>query len=658
MAVNLAGQTAFRRSPFGITTTHTNVEYYTSNFWASAYRTPPDAFYPKYSDGSWGYHPYINNIQNSPSLLSLQGDQMTTNALINTDIILNQDLKFITKGLSFKGMISWDNEFVEYQRGVYDNNNNAQYKWIDPKTGEVVYKENWDQNTNFDFTENQLWEIRGGNPQNWSTRRNLNYQLQLNYARKFGEHKITAMGLFNRQEMATGSNIPSYREDWAFRTTYNYAGRYFIEYNGAYNGSEKFSPEHRFAFFNSGAIGWMISEEKFMKSLKFLDMLKLRASYGEIGDDNVGARWLYMSQWSYGGTAPMDPNINGWPYSIYDWYRETTIGNPNIHWEVVTKRNFGVDFAVFEGLFAGNFEYFNDLRTEILISGAEQSIPSYFGGKAPFANLGKVNNHGWEFELRFNKKLTDDVRVWANANMTHSENTILDRDDPELLPDYQKKEGFSIGQPMAYIDNGYINNYDQLYGSPSHDINDSQRLPGDYYITDFNADGVINSDDHVPFGYAGSPQNSYSATIGGEWKGLSFFMQFYGVTNVSRHVPLNSFSGMANNMYDQGPWWTSETGYGDVSIPRWLSEPSTYSSGTQYWYDGSYIRLKNIELAYTFTKGIKQLGVSNCKIYLNGNNVWSWSKMPDDRETNNRFSGSQGAYPIMKRFNLGLNVTF
>ena len=658
LAVNLAGQTAYRRSPFGVTTTNTNIEYFTSNFWASAYKTPPDAFYPKYSDGSWGYHPYINNIQNSPALLSLNGDMRTTNALINSDIILNQDLSFVTKGLKFKGMISWDTEFVEYQRGIIDSNNNAQYKWVDPKTGEVTYKENWDQNTNFDFTENQLWETRGGNPQNWSTRRNLNYQLQLNYSRKFQKHTVTAMGLFNRQQQAIGSNVPSYREDWAFRTTYNYAGKYFAEYNGAYNGSEKFSSKNRFAFFNSGAIGWMISEEKFMKSLKFLDMLKVRASYGEIGDDNVGARWLYLSQWSYGGNSPMDPSINGNPNSIYNWYRETTIGNPDIHWEVVTKRNLGVDFAVLDGLFAGNFEYFNDERTDILISGANQSMPSFFGGIPPYANLGRVNNQGWEFELRFNKKINKDLRIWANGNMTHSKNTILERDDPEFLPEYQKKAGYSIGQSMSYIDNGFINNYDQLYGSPSHDINDSQRLPGDYYINDFNGDGIVDSDDQVPYGFPTTPQNTYSGTVGAEWKGLSAFVQFYGVTNTLRNVPLNTFSGLANNMFEQGEWWSSENPNADVSTPRWLSESSNYSSGTQYWYDGSYVRLKNAEIAYTIKGGIKQLGISSCKIYLNGNNIWTWSRMPDDRESNNQYSGSQGAYPIMKRYNVGINVTF
>ena len=144
------------------------------------------------------------------------------------------------------------------------------------------------------------------------------------------------MGLFSRQENARGSVMPTYREDWAFRATYNYAGRYFIEYNGAYNGSEKFGKAHRFAFFNSGALGWTVTEEKFMDRLRekgIIDLLKLRASYGEIGDDNMGdpfdsaRRWLYMSQWAYGGQTTMDLDHTA---SIYSWYRQSALGNENV----------------------------------------------------------------------------------------------------------------------------------------------------------------------------------------------------------------------------------------------------------------------------------------------------------------------------------------
>jgi hypothetical protein len=164
---------------------------------------------------------------------------------------------------------------VEYNRGINDLYNSAQHKYIDPLTGTVYYKTAYDADSKFDYQQGVLWNTVSGEVNNTATQRHLNYHVQLYWGRTFGQHDITAMGLWSRQEDATGSEVPHYREDWVFRTTYNFANRYFLEYNGAYNGSEKFSKDNRFAFFNSGAIGWMVTEEKFMQNLKWIDMLKL-----------------------------------------------------------------------------------------------------------------------------------------------------------------------------------------------------------------------------------------------------------------------------------------------------------------------------------------------------------------------------------------------
>lgn len=283
------------------------------------YNISPDAFLPRYSDGSWGYLPGSTNVTNSAQQVALGGTMNSTTTRITTDFVLEQKLDFITKGLSARGMISWDNTFVEKNRGIDDMNHDPQLKWIDPETGAVSYKKAYEDYDKFDYTVGNKWTTKGGEVNNWATQRNLNYQAQLNWARTFGKHSISAMGLFGRQEYATGYMIPSYREDWVFRTTYDWNSRYFFEYNGAYNGSEKFSSDNRFAFFSSGALGWMISEEPFMKYLrehKIVDMMKLRASYGEIGDDNVGDRFLYMSQWAYGGKTFMG-NTDSDKESIY-----------------------------------------------------------------------------------------------------------------------------------------------------------------------------------------------------------------------------------------------------------------------------------------------------------------------------------------------------
>lgn len=663
LKVNLAGSNGVKKAPM-LNDINSNDAWQMGQQWSGAYNIAPDVFLPKYSDGTWGYYDAVSNTTNSAMILSTGGASKTTTTRINTDFTLEQKLDFITKGLNFRATVSWDNNFIEVKRGINDANNNPVQKWINPDTGNVSYRYNNETNNKFDYQQPLGWTTMAGEVNNSATVRNLYYQAQLNWARKFGKHDVSAMGLFSRQENARGSVIPTYREDWAFRATYNYDGRYFIEYNGAYNGSEKFSKDNRFAFFNSGAIGWTVTEEKFMKNLRdkhIIDMLKFRASYGEIGDDNLGDpfldsnRWLYMSQWAYGGNTVMDEKYNK---SIYTWYREASIGNENVKWETVKKLNIGADYGFLGGLITGSFDVFRDVRDDILVRGDERSVPSYLGGSAPTANLGKVRTTGYEWEVKLNKTFANGLRLWGNFNMTHAKNKVLIKDDPGMAPSNLRQAGYAIKQTKAWLSNGYLNNIDDLYGSPAHDVNENYRLVGDYYIIDYNGDGVVDSNDMAPYGYSNSPQNTYNATIGFEWKGFSAFAQFYGVTNVTREVSLTSFGSKLDTVFDQGSWWDKDNTNADVRVPRWGATTSKYSNGTQFLYDGSYIRLKNVEIAYTWTKGwIKHLGINYLKVYLNGNNLWLWTRMPDDRESNLSTWGALGAYPTVRRFNLGVKFT-
>jgi len=661
LKANIAGSHGVRNVPWGIQIN----SYYETTMWTAAYSTPPDAFLPRYSDGSWGYYGADEQkLSNSVTTMAISGAEKNTTTRINTDFTLNQDLGFLLKGLRASATVSWDNVFVEADRGINDLYHDTQYKWIDPDTGIAYTKQNVNSKNQFDFQEGILWSTAGGTMDNSSTQRNLFYQGQINWAGKFGKHDITAMGVFNRTEQTYGSNFTSYREDWAFRTTYNYADKYFFEYNGAYNGSEKFSKDNRFAFFNSGAIGWMVSEEKFFKPLKkVVDMLKLRYSYGEIGDDNIStSRWLYSTQWAYGtgsngSVAIMGPKEAD--KSPYVWYREASVGNPDIHWEKAVKRNFGIDYSFFGGLLSGTVDIFNEKRSDILVAGSSRAVPSYYGATPATANLGKVRTKGYELELRLNKVFHNGMRLWGNFNMTHAENKILEYDDPELTPDYQKSTGYAINQDHSYIDAGYASTWDEVIAMTTHNTNDDQKLPGQYIIVDFNGDGVIDTNDSAPYGYTGTPQNTYNATLGFEWKGFSCFVQFYGVTNVNRYVGFVSLNNQLDNVYDEGSYWTKDNLNADAPMPRWNSTPNYYE-GTRYHYDGSYIRLKNAEIAYTFTsRWVKRMGLQSLKVYLNGNNLWLWTRMPDDRESNVAGTGlaSQGAYPTVRRFNLGIKFS-
>ncbi|MCD8739279.1 TonB-dependent receptor [Mucilaginibacter roseus] len=655
---NLAGSRAVRKRPW------ININEY--NTWGAAYYTAPNLFLPQYADGTWGYYaPNTGQGTNSAQILATSGAEMLTTSRITTDFILEQDLSVITKGLSVKGTLSIDNTFIENNRGINDANNNTQRKYIDPLTGAVSYAVDKDASTQFAFEESIRWLASGGAVDDGATQRRMFSQVQLNYATKIGtQHDITAMGLWNRDQTARGSVIPSYREEWVFRTTYSYKGKYNLDYNGAYNGSEKFAPDYRFAFFSSLGAGWMISEEKFMKPLSFISMLKLRASYGTIGDDSGSPRFAYLSEWAFGGRTRLGTSGIPAEQSIYNWYRQTTVGNPNVRWEKVAKSNIAVDFSFFNDMLTGSVDFFRDKRTDILSSGAARAIPSYYGATAPTANKGKVNAEGYEVDLRFNKRINPDLRLWTNVNFTHAQNKVIEADIPELLPDYQKSTGKQIFQTNSYVSAGYYNTWDELYASTAHADNDNQKIPGNYYIIDYNADGIIDASDNIPYGHTGNPQNTYNATIGFDWKNFSVFAQFYGVNNVTRQVVLTTFGSQNTIAFDEGTYWSKSNPGADVPIPRWASTPSGYQAADRYMFDASYIRLKNAEIAYTFNqKWVKRAGMSSLRIFINGNNLHVWTKMPDDRESNFQSAGgqawaSQGAYPTIKRFNLGANITF
>ena len=662
LKANLSGSHGIRKSPYGLE----KGSWAETQLWQAAYSAPHDTFLPQYSDGVWGYFPKDEQgSPNSVTQLALHGEQATTTTRINTDFTLEQDLSFITKGLKASAIVSWDNVFVEASRGVNDLDHAAQYKYIDPITGVVTYKQKPGGKNNFDFVETIAWKTDAGALNNNLTQRNLFYQAQLYWGRKFGQHDVTAMGVFNRSERATGSQFTNYREDWAFRTTYNYADRYMLEYNGAYNGSEKFSKDNRFAFFNSGAIGWNVANEKWFKPVaetkvfgrNLVDILKLRYSYGEIGEDNVWERWLYQTTWAYGGKTHLD-STNPGNESIYTWYKEAKVGNPDIHWEKAIKQNFGIDYAFLGGLVAGSLEFFNEKRSDIMIAGSSRSVPFYFGASAPYMNKGRTKTTGYELEVRLKYDFANGIHAYANMNMTHAKNVVTEHDDPVMLPSYQKNVGYSIGQAKSYLDNGTAQSWDDVIAMTPHNTNDNQKLPGQYIITDFNGDGVIDTNDSAPYGFTGTPQNTYNATIGIDYKGFSIYAQFYGVTNVSRYVAFNSLpKPYLHTVFKEGAHWSTSTPDGIPSL-RMNSTPSYYE-GTRFLYDGSFCRLKNLEVAYTWNGGwIKSLGLSMLKVYVNGNNLFLWTDMPDDRESNFAGTGlaSQGAYPTMKRINFGFKL--
>lgn len=662
LSTKLFGSNGVRQFPWNRPSNNDNSATFP---WTAAYRTAPDAMRPVYSDGRYGEHPKGFDVPNSVANQAIAGYEQNTNNQITTDFILNQDLKMLAKGLNLRVSYSFDNTFAEIDRGIEDGSD-ASRKYVDPLTGQVTVPtlQVTSPTTGLDFYERQVWLNQAGAVDRGATYRRHNYSGQLNYNRSFSKHDLGLMGLFMRERIASGNNFPSFREDWVFRTTYAYDSKYLLEVNGAYNGSEQFGPDYRFAFFPSVSAGWVISNEQFMKKFAFVDNLKLRGSWGKIGNDRTNQnrfldRFLYQDQWAYGGNAAMGTQLQNSPYTFY---RVTQLGNANIAWENVEKKNIAVDFGFFNGFLSGSLDVFKDVRTDILITGNQRAIPSYFGQSAPKANIGSVEGKGFELDLRFNYKLNNNMRLWLNTNMTHAVNNVISRDDGELLPEYQKQAGWQLGQVREYMEYGYMNTWDDVYGSTQRNSSDQFKLPGDYNIIDFNADGIINSFDSAPYGYSGSPQNTYNASLGFDWKGLSVFAQFYAVNNVTRFVNFPTFDtySESNTAYEEGSYYSAKTRQGDVPLPRWGEEPTGHDA-TRYQYDGSYIRLRNAEVAYTLSgKAVNRMGVKALRLYVNGNNLALWTRMPDDRESNFASGGGglQGAYPTTRRYNLGIDLTF
>lgn len=648
-STKLFGSNGVRKVPWGASDND-------AGFWASAYRTSPDAMWPIYSDGTWGYYaPKNADVPNSVYTLAMSGIEKKTRNQLTTDFTLQQDLKMILPGLNARANFSLDNTFQEIDRGINDLYNSAQRKWVNPETGEIDYAEKINTGTQLDYTDGVRWSTESGAVDIDALYRRTNYSFQLNYANKFGKHDVSAMGLFMREKLATGSMFPRFREDWVFRTTYNYDLRYFLEVNGAYNGSEQFGPDYRFDFFPSFSAGWTLSNERFLKNQSIVNLLKVRGSWGRIGDDNVDGRWLYADQWAFGGNSVMGDIPTNTPYS---YYRITQLGNPNIAWETAEKRNIGIDFGFLSNKITGSVDFFNDHRTDIIIAGGSRAIPSYFGVSAPRANLGEVKGKGYEIELGLNHTFSNGLTLWANTNMTHAVNTVIFRDDPPLRPDYQRNALHPLGQSRSYQDHGFLQSWDDVLGSTQRNVNNNDKLPGDYNIIDFNGDGIINDQDVIPYQYSSSPQNTYNASIGLEWKGWNLFFQFYGVNNVTREVSFPTFHSTSNVAYVEGSYWNVDNG-GDIPYPRWSTTLGPEAPGTRYQFDGSYVRLKNAELGYMLAGNLtKRFGVNSCRIYLNGNNLLLWTKMPDDRESNFAGNSSFGAYPTMRRVNLGLDITF
>lgn len=647
----------------------------------------------RYEDGVYGADNSRFEASNPFYMLNFMGVESGPRTSITMDYSLTQKLDVIAKGLQATGKLAYDNIFATDGKGVKDYGN----------IRKTINKEFYLQGGYYDYTTKTY--VLNGQPANmddWTTyvspaastdgfgwvkrpntydgenvslgsaERNLYYEMALRYNRSFGVHNVTALTMFSRQFRERGSDWPGKREDWVGRLTYDYDSRYLLEINGAYNGSEKFGPDYRFDFFPSASVGWVLSQEKFLKDTQWLDQLKVRYSYGLVGNDrvNTGSTWPYLTiydTYNFGGSGA---TYYGYPtgYDQLPKYNEGNPGNPELRWEKAAKQNLGIDFAAFKNKLSITAELFSENRKDMLIAAADRAntVAPIYGKPAPPANIGQATSRGAELMVNYRNSINRDIKYFVRANWSVARSKVLYKESTALTLPHQRPEGNPIDQTTASISAGIVNSWDDLYvyaGGANASAN-GKLLPGDMALVDYNGDGRYDrNDDRAPYGYPTYPQNNYGFSLGGDFKGFDLALNFVGAYNATRNVA--PFLFYKDNLfvpsYLLNHTWTPAYGNSNPDFPALAleslkSDAERGNYGEFHERDGSFLRLQSAQIGYSLPKKwITSVGVSNARLYINGGNLFLWTRMPNDGVG---IDNPGKNYPTRKQLNFGLNVKF
>lgn len=594
-----------------------------------------------------GSSQYQNNIV---ARLAGGGFYRATNTINETNFILDYKMDWLTSGLSGKAMVSFD----------YDSYYNRQFT-ANFATYELNDRNNYQSiNAYNQFNTDTELAYAGHNQ---TTLYKLYMEYQLNYARRFGVHDITAMVLYNQNDYRYQAELAERYQGLVGRITYGYDDRYLAEANFGYNGSENFMSGNRFGFFPSLSLGWRISNESFMESTQeWLHNLKLRASYGEVGNDvyllnGSKQRFLYQAIWTQLSNAYYFGTTGN--TGIY----ESQYPNYGVTWERAHKYNAGVDFGLWGSMVDGSIDIFHEKRKDILTP--YQTRPEWVGVNMAAGNLGETKNSGFEIELRHHKRIGKDFRYNVGFTFSHAQNEIINRDEPAGKTDYRKQEGHPINQYFGLVCDGFVTAAD--LANPDFPVSTFGTVQaGDLKYRDMNNDGFIDDRDETFIGYSDIPENSYSVTLGCDYKGIGFSIMFQGVDKVSRYYDAEAMYAFVNGgkakEHHLDRWNPNRTEAENLANAQYpLLHYDGHGDHNQrrnsfFLKNGSFFRLKNIEVSYSIpTRYINKLYMSDCRLYINANNLITWDHLDGlcDPE-------SQGSnrYPIMKAVNFGVNIKF
>lgn len=613
-----------------------------------------------------GYVPaYGTGERTNPWVLATQtGYKEHWENTIQTNITLEQKLDFITQGLKFIGRFGFD---------TWNKNNIDRIKWPEQYKAQRFRDENGQ--IVFDrVTEEQKMKQTSSAEGN----RNEIFEAELHYNQGFKEHHVGGILKFNQDSkvftVGTGEDlkkgIARRHLGLAGRVSYNWNYRYFADFNFGYNGSENFADGHRFGFFPAVSVAWNVAEEPIIKkNFKWMNMFKIRYSFGKVGNDvlkigNDEYRFPYLYTIGDGtGYTWADYNYS----NSYSGKRYTDLASNYATWEIATKHDLGVDLALFNDKFTATVDYFHEQREGIWME--RKYLPSIVGlGSNPRANVGKVLSEGFDGNFAYREKINK-VDITVRGNITYSKNTILEKDEENNVYPYQMERDYRVNQAKGLIALGLFKDYDDIRNSPRQDFGTVQ--PGDIKYKDVNGDGVVNDGDKVAIGATTRPNMIYGFGISASWKGLDVNVHFQGAGKTSFFI-----DGPTVYAFSSGEWgniladvagsnrWieheisgTMATENPNASYPRlsYGGNNNNYRQSTYWLRNGSYLRLKTLELGYSIPKPlVNKIRFNNIRLFLRGSNLLTFSSF---KLWDPELGSSTGTeYPLAKSFTLGLSV--
>ena len=593
---------------------------------------------------------------------------------IQTNVTLEQKLDFITKGLRFVGRFGYDTE----------NNN-----WINRRKWPEQWKAKRFRATDGTLDYDRVAEERKMFQESGSDGlRNEFFEAELHYSRGFKHHHLGGTLKYNQSSkiktVGLGDDlkqgIARRNQGLAGRFTYNWNYRYFIDFNFGYTGSENFAAGHRFGFFPAISGAWNIAEKSLIKKhLKWMNMFKIRYSYGKVGNDNLGnTRFPYLYDIETMTKKDGDKTVDTGGYNFGDYtfdryyggMRYSSLSSPNVTWEIATKHDLGIDFSFFNDKLSGSVDYFNEKREGIYM--LREYLPGIVGLESnPSANVGKVTSEGFDGHFTFRQKLGA-VGLTIRSNITYSKNEIVDRDEENNYYWYKMQKGHRVNQARGLISLGLFKDYDDIRNSPVQDFDGYKVMPGDIKYKDVNGDGKIDGNDQVAIGATTKPNLIYGFGIAANWKGLDVNLHFQGAGKSTYFIDGSTvhmfklgdgWGNVLSEMANSNRWISADisgdpaTENPNAEYPRLSYGPNSnnYQQSTYWLRNGSYLRLKTVEVGYTLpTQLVNKVHFNTVRIFFVGTNLLTWSAFklwdPEMGSTDGK------RYPLSKNLSLGISV--